>query len=113
MEMRNVPDQQQEFFFNEYTGDKSWGDLRFELSKPSDLAPGVRALSIATTELGHYSLELQANNNIQLAFNSAKARRVCPKKFQAINTAQDEANDHYNRLLAQRQQPAPLKPPKW
>ena len=103
--MRTTADEQ--FYLNYYTGDKSWTDITFQLIEPNKL---VRA----QTELGSYSIDLQLDGKtLRLSFDAGSGVRICPTKFQAINRAQWEANDHQRRLLAQQQQPVRMKPPKW
>jgi hypothetical protein len=93
---------------NESTGNKSWGELKWQLVEPGKLAR-------TQTELGSYSIEIPPDGKTyQLSFdNGSSGVRVCPTKFQAINVVQGEANDHHKRLLAQRQRPIRMKPPKW
>ena len=105
--MRTTAAERQQFYLNHFTGDNGFGELTWNIIEPGKL---VRT----DTQLGSYSLELQPDGKtFRLTFNSGSEIRICPTKFQATNRAQWEADDHYRRLLAQQQQPARLKPPKW
>jgi hypothetical protein len=98
---------EQQYHLDHWTGDKSWTDMVFQIVEPGKL---IRAQA----ELGSYSIELQPDGKtMRLTFDAGSGVRTCPKKFQVINTAQVEAFDHHRRLLAQRQMPARMKPPKW
>jgi hypothetical protein len=90
-----------------FTGADSWTDMPWYIVEPGKL---VRT----DTQLGSYSLELQPDGKVyRLTFDSGSGVRTCPTKFQATNRAQWEAEDHHRRLLAQQQQPARMKAPKW
>jgi hypothetical protein len=98
---------QQVWNLNHFTGDNSWGELTWNIVEPDKL---IRA----DAKFGSYSLALQPDGKTyRLTFSSGSEIRTCPTKFQATNRAQWEADDHHRRLLAQQQQPAPLRPPKW
>jgi hypothetical protein len=99
--------EQQQFYLDQSTGERGFGELTWNIVEPGKL---VRA----DTQVGSYGLELQPDGKTyQLTFNSESESRICPTKFQAVNRAQWEADDHHRRLLAQQQQPNRLKPPKW
>jgi hypothetical protein len=94
------------YALNYCVGDKAFGDLDW-----SNIEPGK--LMRANTQVGAYDIELQPDGKtLRLSFKSESESRICPTKFQAINRAQWEADDHHRRLLALRT-PLRIKPPKW
>jgi hypothetical protein len=92
---------------NNSVGDNSWfRSMTWRLVEPGRLAR-------ADTPPGSYFIEVQPNGEFLLTFDPGSGARACPTKFQAINRAQGEADDHHRRLVAQQHQPARMKPPKW
>jgi hypothetical protein len=94
-----------QYFLNDSVGDKSWGELIWEIVEPSKLTR-------AHTQFGSYSIEVQPDS-YRLTFNTGSDVRSCPTKFQAINRVQWEAGDHHRRMLARQQPGTRMKPPKW
>jgi hypothetical protein len=87
------------------------------IEHPSDMPwsitePGKQAQ--ARMSLGTYVIDVKPDNKVYvLRFVTGTGERICPTRFTASNRVQGEAEDHYRRLLAQQQQPARMKPPKW
>ena len=95
--MRTTDHQQNALNYS--TGDNSWGEMTWQIVEPGKL---VRAQA-----------EQPDGKTFRLTFDAGSGVSTCPTKFQAINRAQWEAEDQHRRLLAQQQQPARMKPPKW
>ena len=84
-----------------------WSEMPWSI-----VEPGKRAQ--AQTPLGIYVVDVEPNNKFYvLRFIAEADEHTCPTRFTATNRVAWEADDHYRRLLAQQQQPARMKPPKW